>query len=534
MTRTSTRVHSLNLGNQLIRYRLALLLFTLIYMILLLLYLGNMSIQWDEATHLNTGITMLQGNFNSYLSNGPFYPPLYDLATAATFKVLGISLFNARLVSVIFAVLSMWTLFEFVNPMYGPKVALISSIMLAITPGFVWLSRLSMIETMLLFFFMVSLLFFYKWLKTNQIRNIVLSGVALGLGFIAKYQAIVGILVIFVGLIMLTKIHLKSRLKAFLLLTAIVAAFAASWFLITFQVYASQTLNQWLYALQMGNPQKSVYSLQFPAPIFYLIAMTWPYGTYGFAPVSIFTYIFALVGLIFLGWRRRFEDKFLLIWFFSVYLFFTLIGNKDWRYIVGVFPVLTIAAANLIVSASKRARNYIRLKQPNSIRRIGAKFVAVCMLGIIIFSVGWNCIDTTLWMIYKDERSLPVEEATSFTSQLLGENESLLVIAPFNQLSDGMVRFYLQSNHKQNQVWQYPSQPVDTYQPNFNTTVLIDLCQQDKIRYLLVPGSDLALPLFNTTMNMHTIYDMMNYSGRFRFERSFGNSPYSISLASFS
>ncbi len=533
MNKNSMQPRSLNLENHFTKYRLTLLIFTLVYLVLLLLFLGNMSIQWDEATHLNTGIMMLQGKFSSYLNKGPFYPPLFDLATASLFRIMGISLFNARLVSVIFAVLSIWTLFEFANSMYGQKIALISSVLLAITPGFVWLSRLSMIEIMLLFFFMISLLFFFKWLKTNQIQNIVLSGIALGLGFLAKYQAIVGLLVILIGLIFLTKIRLKVRLGVFILLVAVLAAFAIPWFLVTFQVYASHTLNQWLYALQMGNPQKSVYSLQFPAPIFYLIAMTWPYGSYGFAPVSIFIYIFALLGLVFLGWKRRFEDKFLLIWFFSVYAFFTLIGNKDWRYIVGVFPVLAIAAANLIVFTGRKALNYIRSKPSNSVKRIRSRLIAASLLALIVFSIGWNCVDTTLWMVYKDKRSLPVEEATKYTSQLLSENELLLVIAPFNQLSDDIVRFYLQSNQRQNQVWQYPPQPVDTYQPDFNTTALIKLCQQNGIRYLLIPDRESTLPLFNTTITIRTIYDSMNDSGRFRLERNFGNSPYRISLLSF-
>jgi 4-amino-4-deoxy-L-arabinose transferase-like glycosyltransferase len=360
-----------------------------------------------------------------------------------------------------------------------------------------------------------------------------LSGVALGLGFLAKYQAIVGVLIIAISLLVLAHVQLKTRLRVFVWLVVLVAAFAVPWFLITFQVYASHTLNQWFYALQMGNPQKSVYSLQFPAPVFYLVAMTWPYGTYGFAPVSIFIYIFALIGLGLFVWRRKLEDKFLLAWFFSVYVFFTLIGNKDWRYIAGVFPVLAVAAANLMFFLFNKAERHVKTVMSNVRKKAKSKFITIFLLALISFSIGWNCVDTTLWMAYKNQRSLPVEVATNYASKMLGQNESMLVVGPFNLLSEDIVKFYLQANQRQNQVWQYPEQPVDTYQPDFNIAELVQLCQRNNAKYLLVPDEESPFPLFNTTMTMHTIYASLNDSGRFKFEKSFGNSPYRICVASF-
>jgi hypothetical protein len=136
-------------------------------------------------------------------------------------------------------------------------------------------------------------------------------------------------------------------------------------------------------------------------------------------------------------------------------------------------------------------------------------------------------------MAYKNQRSLPVEDATNYASKMLGQNQSMLVIGPFNLLSEDIVKFYLQANQRQNQVWQYPAQPVDTYQPDFNITELVQLCQLNNAKYLLAPDEESPFLLFNTTMTMHTIYASLNDSGRFKFERSFGNSPYRIYLVSF-
>jgi 4-amino-4-deoxy-L-arabinose transferase-like glycosyltransferase len=261
--------------------------------------------------------------------------------------------------------------------------------------------------------------------------------------------------------------------------------------------------------------------------------MTWPYGTYGFAPVSIFVYIFALIGLGLFGWRRRLEDNFLLVWFFTVYIFFTLIGNKDWRYIAGVFPVLAIAAANLMVFTYNKVARRMETVTSSVRKRSKSKFFTLVLLALISFSVGWNCVDTTLWMAYKNQRSLPVEEATNYAAKLLSQNESVLVVAPFNLLSGDIVEFYLEADQKVNQVWQYPAQPVDTYQPDFNVTELTKLCQQDNIKCLLIADEESPFPLFNTTTTMHSIYASLTDSGRIKFERTFGNSPYRICVASF-
>jgi len=112
--------------------------------------LSNMSIQWDEVTHLNGGALLLRGDFQTYFSFNAFYPPMYDLLTTSFFSVGGVSVFAGRFVSVVFSVLSLYAVFEFTHRVYGQKTALLASIFLGIMPGYVWLSRMAMIETMLI------------------------------------------------------------------------------------------------------------------------------------------------------------------------------------------------------------------------------------------------------------------------------------------------------------------------------------------------------------------------------------------------
>ena len=136
------------------KWRIAFLIFALAYLVVLLLNLTNMPMQWDEVVHLNGALTLNAGHYSNYVSNA-FYPPLYDLATAVSFQVFGTSLFSARLVSAVFSILSLGTVFELAYRMYNGKTALLASHFIG-NYAWVFLAQpQALLETMLLFFVMV-------------------------------------------------------------------------------------------------------------------------------------------------------------------------------------------------------------------------------------------------------------------------------------------------------------------------------------------------------------------------------------------
>ena len=328
------------------KWRVAFLVFALAYAVILLLNLTNMPMQWDEVVHLNSGLTLNAGLYSKFVSNA-FYPPLYDAATAVSFQAFGPSLFSARLVSAVFSVFSLWAVFEFAYSMYGGKTALLAAVLLGIMPGYFWLSRLALLETMLLFFVTVALLLFFRWIQNRQDKYMVLAGLAVGLGFLTKYQAVVAGVIMILSLLFLARGQFKRAFSRFSLAVAAAVLVVVPWIIIAYQVYASKIFSQWLYALQVGNPEKSVYSSRYPSPIFYLIEVVWPYNN--FHPISIFLYVVGLAGLGLLVWRHSKSDKFVLIWFASIFIFFTLIENKEWRYVLPLFPALAIGSAVLLL-----------------------------------------------------------------------------------------------------------------------------------------------------------------------------------------
>ena len=514
------------------KWRVAFLVFALCYLVVLLLNLVNMPMQWDEVVHLNGALTLNGGHFNQYVSNA-FYPPLYDAATAVSFLTLGTSLFAARLVSALFSVLSLFAVFELAYNMYNGKTALLAAILLGIMPGYFWLSRLALLETMLLFFVTAALLFFYRWLQGRQDKYLVLAGLAVGLGFLTKYQAVVAGVIMILSLLFLARGQLKRAFSRFSLLVAAAVLVVVPWIIIAYQVYASKIFSQWLYALQVGNPEKSVYSSRYPSPIFYLIEVVWPYNN--FHPISIFIYIAGLAGLGLLLWRHLKSDKFVLIWFASIFIFFTFIENKEWRYVLPLFPALAIATAVLLLFLYGKVEGAWK-RQATGDKKRNVKVAAALLIALAAGAMAYSVYDAyTITANFNIQ--IQLEPATLYAMNHMQNNQTIMVLCPFNFFSQDMIKFYLAKNgDNQIQTYQYPVLPTDTYTPNFNITELINQCKQNNVKFLFTYEQGGTVPYYNTTLNPQQIFEQLYASGNFTHisdEATFGANPRRIFILTF-
>jgi 4-amino-4-deoxy-L-arabinose transferase-like glycosyltransferase len=530
--KSGSRMRLTQLKAGLNKWRIAFLVFALSYAVLLLLNLSNMPMQWDEVVHLNSGLYLKQGLYNNFVNNS-FYPPLFDSITMVFYNVFGVSLVSGRLVSVVFSVLSLWAVFELAYGMYGGKAALISAVLLGIMPGYFWLSRMALLEVMLVFFFTLSLLFFFRWLQNGQNKMLVLSGLALGFGFLTKYQVLAAGAVMIVSLVILSWGQLKRLFSKFTLLIVTAAIVIIPWIIIAYQVYASQILNQWIYALQMGNPEKSLYSIRFPLPIFYLVEMTWPYND--IHPISLLLYIVGLLGLGLFAWRRKKEDKFVFIWFVSVFVFFTLIENRQWRYVLTLFPTLAISASAFILFVYGKAQNtwkgHVSVNKKRAAKVAAGLFITFLAVAMV-YSISDNYS-----IVAKYNIQIDIKDATNYAITRDSANQSIMVLCPFNFFSQDMVNFYLWADGKtQIQTYQYPQLPVDTYTPTFNITEFIGLCKQDNVKFVFTYENGGTVPYFNTTLNLHQIYEQIYDSGNFSQispDATFGSDPRRIFILNF-
>jgi hypothetical protein len=364
-----------------------------------------------------------------------------------------------------------------------------------------------------------------------------LSGLALGLGFLAKYQTpiVAGLIMIF-SIIIFARKPIKTTFKKFS--KGIIAAVlvAAPWIIIAFQVYKSEFLGQWIYVLQVGNPGRSVYSTRFPLPIFYFIEMVWPHNN--FHPISIFCYILGLTGLVWIAWRRRHQDKFILLWFAVVYVFFTIISNKDWRYVTPLFPTLAIAAATLILTMGSTLQK--AWKKPRStVKKRLVKITSIVIVTTIATGAMLYSIHDSYRFTRESYITIDIKSATNYVyTQGIGENKSIMVLCPFDNFNKDMVQFYLWiEGDRDTEIIQYPPLAVDAYTPHFDLVEFTEQCKQNNVQYIIFcEYGGATVPYYNTTLNLRQIYEQFHASDDFTKiteEQTFGGDSRRIFIISF-
>jgi hypothetical protein len=505
-------------------------LFLLIYTAILFIDLDFYSIQWDEPPHLHGGFLLSSGQFEEYIETEAFYPPMFDIVTGFFFKLFGPNIFPARFVALIFGVLSLWVVFEIANRMYGIKTALVSSLLLSSMPGFFWLSRMAMLETMLMFFFSFSLLLFYSWIRSNNIKTLIFASVTLGIGFLVKYQSIVIVIIMIPVLIFLSKKKIQNRLGTILLIILIMIAISLPWFISTYEKFSTEILETWFYSLQMGNESRLAYSTRFPWLIFYIIEMVWPFSN--IHPISIFVYIFTLLGLFFLLTRRKREDKFLLIGFFAVYSFFTLISSKDWRYITIIFPILAISGSEFIVSIFGITKKRIKTPKISFSKKRFYKVLTAVFVLLVGSSVVYSICDTFLWL-ESEHFNYPVREACQYVAENSTIDETAVAFFPTNYFSFGMMRFFLEIyDSGQRRLLQYPENAVDVFKPLPNDErfflslyILIQRFELMNVKYLLLIEWETKL-YFELYYDSSDVLENLIATRRFTLETEFGNYPH--------
>ncbi len=516
------------------KWRLLFLVFAVVYAYLVTLSLGYMSTQWDEMPHLLGALLLTRGQTQTYLTTYGYYPPLLDLFTTLYIHIFGVTSVAGRLVSVTFSLLALWIVFEFCKKIYGPKNALLASIILGTMPGFFWLSRITLLETMLIFFFTLVMFFFYSWITKNSNKALLFSAVALGIGILAEYEILVAVVAMAVSVLFFCRKKFKISLTKLVILLIIVVVVAAPWFIMVFQADGSTKFQTLEYVLQGGDQNRPVYSNRFFSPVFYLIEMSWPFNGVPVNPISLPIFILGLCGLGLFAYRRKKQDAFLLTWFVVVYVFFTIIPNRQWRYVTPLFPILAISAACFIMFLYSKIQTW----KPKQIGLGGERYkkLAAALFIIIVASTILYSSYNAYGMTARDQTDIPIQQTANYLAAHLGQNQSAVIVCAFNLLDQDMFQFYLPANMSSNQIWQYPALAVDAYTPNFNITQFVNLCEQNNVKYIILYDYGSQTAFYNTTLTYSNILQQIANTGRFGVPTDqpfFGQMPHRLFLVRF-
>jgi hypothetical protein len=268
------------------------------------------------------------------------------------------------------------------------------------------------------------------------------------------------------------------------------------------------------YVMSEGGQDRPAYSSRFqPLPVFYLTEMTFPFKDIPVHPISLPIFILGLAGLGLFAYRRKKQDIFFLTWFVVVYVFFTAISNHQWRYVTPLFPILAVSAASFIMFIYGKVRRW----QPPPMRYNTRKVkmaASVMLIAVIIGAVSYSAYNA-YEMTERDQINIPVKEATAYLAGHLAANQSAVLVCSYNLLSQDMFRFYLPANMSSNQIWQYPTNAVDAFTPNFNITEFVRLCQERNVKYIILYDFGENAEFFNTTLTYTQVREMIYNTGRF-------------------
>ena len=275
----------------------AFVVFVLTALVLRLWELDGRTMHYDEAIHVHFSWKLFKGEgyFHSPWMHGPFQIEL----TALVFKLLGDNDHTARLAYVIFGT-ALAGLPYYLRRHIGGAGALLTGLMLALSPSLLYFSRFGRNDIIMAFWAASILVLMWRYIASGKDRYLVLTAVALALMFSTKETAylVVGL---FGGIAFLLALpdlapwvlgrlpsrHLQPAARFFLLLITLTLP----------QWVATAGLFQGIFGLALTNPQGVADGIvgapQWVEPFVPLPLLEFP------------VWLHALVGVLLLGFLGR-------------------------------------------------------------------------------------------------------------------------------------------------------------------------------------------------------------------------------------
>jgi 4-amino-4-deoxy-L-arabinose transferase-like glycosyltransferase len=279
-----------------------------------------------------------------HLNFAPWYihPPLWFWTTAAFVRVFGLTEFALRLPSAIFGFLAALAVYRAGRRLYGESAGLVAVLAAAGSLEWIMLSRLAILDTMLLFFMTVATLWAYFAVFESDRRAFWIAVLAAALGTLTK-----GPVAVVLPLAVLAAACLWMRTSPFgrglpwAWGTLAYVLVAGSWFAAAAAVHGASFL---LYYFGVSNIGRylSPFENQ-PGPFWYYL----PVLALGFFP-----YVAFVPQALKTAWQARDPaSRYLLCSIIVPFVFFSAAQTKLPNYIAVVFPELGILTGRLFRDA---------------------------------------------------------------------------------------------------------------------------------------------------------------------------------------
>jgi len=347
------------------KYLKVLLIVLIIYAIIIILTFPLTSISADEGTHLLLGMFyldlfkfVLENGFShaydfaiNYLIHYPkltiYYPPLYHYLIGFGFNFI-ISEYVGKFITLIFSIGTIFLTYVIGKYLFNQKIGLMSALLLAFSPIMVKLSGQILMDTSVFFFSLLTIWFYLKAFKTGKNIYYALSGLSLGLSLLTKWTTIPIIPIILIYFLVEKKITRKGRIIKKFIFSLILA-------LIVFSPYLFLAYEFDFIKLTLIGPVEAGYKEEHD-PQFYEIGGWLWYPRALVEQLSLPVALVSFLALIILITKKMENWKLILLWFLSFYIIFTIMPNKNTRYILAYLPVFLFSLSYFIERFSSKKK----------------------------------------------------------------------------------------------------------------------------------------------------------------------------------
>jgi 4-amino-4-deoxy-L-arabinose transferase-like glycosyltransferase len=257
------------------------------------------------------------------------HPLLFQFLLALVFN-FGVSDLAGRLTAVAISLAAVYMTYRVGKLLYGVKAGLLAGLFLALMPYHVIVSRQVLLDGPLVFCTTLALYFLARYAMTQRPAWIYLTGVGMGLTFLAKETGIIllGAIYAFLALSREIRVQIKHLFVSFILMVLMISPFPIS-LLLAGGTKSGKNYLVWQLFRRPNHPW-DFYPSTVPEAIGLLVIVA------------------AILGLFFLRHEKSWRERLLLCWIIVPAAFFQLWPTKGFQYLLPIAPPIAVLAGRAI------------------------------------------------------------------------------------------------------------------------------------------------------------------------------------------
>ncbi len=301
------------------------------------------------------------------------HPLLFQVILSLVFHY-GVDDFRARVVGVAFGVATIYIVYLLGSLLYGQRAGVLAALFMALMPYHVIVSRQVLLDGPLVFFSTLTFYLLAKYAVTERAIWLYVTGIGMGLTFLAKETGIIllGSIYAFLALARDVRLRILDLVLSLILMFLMIAPYPVSLWLAggtsTGQNYLIWQL------LRKSNHTMDFYITTVPSAIGYLVI------------------IVALIGLWLLRREKSWRETLLLWWIIVPVTFFELWPTKGFQYLLPMAPAVTVLAGRTLARWSP-----LEKIQALPWRVIGTVLnpLLACLVAFSLFFSSWQSVGSS-------------------------------------------------------------------------------------------------------------------------------------------